>query len=249
MTHDTPQSILALPEDASAPDAYRVLGLTVYESDREKISFAIETTFAKLKAEKGSANTKAWETAVGWVKNAQAILIDASKKAAYDRKLANTGVAAQPPVADPLAGLLPGAMRPQVSPNNPLAKTGFPQTGFGETAKTQVINSLANASPAGFGLPTSATQAASTQQATSDAMQVPRVKRSSGSQRRRGLPWLMIFLSTFCAIAIISIGGLLYLLTRRGGTPIVINAGGGIYDPNNMTGQVISRPGEGWTRR
>ena len=88
MKHTTPQSLLSLPPEMQIPEAYRVLGLAAFESDKAKIKAAAEAILVRLKDAKETADKAAWEKSIVWVKNAQAILGDSGKKAAYDRKLA-----------------------------------------------------------------------------------------------------------------------------------------------------------------
>ncbi len=235
MTHQTPQSILSLPPGTSSPEAYRVLGLSVFEADRAKIKVAIESTFARLKDAKGNSESSAWETAVQWAKNAQVVLGDASKKAAYDRKLAAEH-AARPPVFDPLAGVLPDAVNSGAA-HPEAAKPAAFHPGQGARSTPPTFDPLGGALPSLAGptyVPASPVEAT-----------IPVVRNRTSGKRRSRVPWLPIFLSLFCLGAIAGLGGLVLVLQRT--DPIVINTSGGpligsAADPDG-DGRVVGPPG------
>ena len=243
MKHTTPQSLLSLPPEMQIPEAYRVLGLAAFESDKAKIKAAAEAILVRLKDAKETADKAAWEKSIVWVKNAQAILGDSGKKAAYDRKLAADS-AAKPPATDPLSGMLPGAGAPttgrvQTPAIPPPFRPG--QVPRPAAPAVPVYDPLAGALPTGAvrGTPAGAV----TSQPLETAPSVPVFRGRSSTKRRRGLPWIPILLSLFCVIAIAALGGIVWLVQT--GNPIVINTSGGplITSPDG-SGQVVGQPME-----
>jgi hypothetical protein len=235
-TNRTPQSILSLPPETKSPEAYRVLGLAVFEADRVKIKLAAERTFARLKDVKSSSDAAAWETANQWTKNAYAILGDPSKKAAYDRKLAAEN-ASKPPVVDPLAGVLPGApTRPTFHPGNaPQISSSIVDPLAGTLPNSLGVGNLAQSPPGPPGANILTAEVA-----------IPSVGHRRSTIHRRRFPWGAIFLSLFCLVMIAGLGGLLYLVQR--GNPIVINTSGrplvGSADDPDGDGQMVAPPGK-----
>jgi hypothetical protein len=228
MTYNTPQSLLALPPNVKAPDAYRVLGLPSLEADRARIKAAIEAKLVRLADTKSQADPAAWAQASQWVKNAQAILSDASKKAAYDRKLAAENPGASAPVVDPLAGMLPTPARKPAAPaSDPMADflpQGPPSL---RTARMGQAESMV-----------------AVEEAPSEApVAVPMVRRRPVSTKRR-MPWVPIILTVFCLAAIGGLGGLAYLMLQGKGGTIVINPNGGTVLASGEGGaRMISAPG------
>ncbi|MGV3485843.1 MAG: hypothetical protein ACO1RT_15605 [Planctomycetaceae bacterium] len=235
MTHQTPHSLLSLPPDMASPEAYLVLGLPQAEPDRDRIKAAADYTMARLHAAKATADPEAWATAAQWVKSAYAILGDASKKAAYDRKLASESTPA-PPAVDPLAGLLPGT-------------SGGPAFHPGHVSRSPSVAPVPSGAPLApsaavfhpaMGEPHPAAGFAS-QTAT---VQVPVVKGRSSIKRRRGLPWVPILLSLFSLATIAGLGAVIYVVQNS--DPIVVNTSGGpligsMVDPDG-DGRAVSPP-------
>ena len=225
MTYNTPQSLLAIPPNIKAPDAYRVLGLPTLEADRERIRTAINAKLTRLADTKSQADPVAWAQASQWVQNAQAILLDSGKKAAYDRKLGAENPQAAVPVADPLAGVLPTPPRkpaPAVDPMADFLPSGPPSVGprpsLGEYGQTS--------------------------QTAADPVGVPLVRRKTVTAKRR-MPWVPIILTVFCLAAIGGLGGLAVLMLQGNGGTIVINPNGGTVLASGEGGaRMISSPGK-----
>lgn len=205
-----------------------MLGLKALEADRTRIKAAADATFTRLNTAKSEADKEAWETAVLWAKNAYAILSDASKKAAYDRKLAND-TATEKPATDPLAGLLPGSgQQPAVHSTHP------PPLHSDPLQRALPAGTVAAGPPfpaAGFPAP-------------ADPIQVPVVKGHSPVKRRRGLPWVPIFLSLFSLLTILGLGAVIYVVQTS--PTIVLNTSGGpligsAIDPNG-DGRAVAPP-------
>jgi len=225
MTYNTPQSLLSLSPNVANPDAYRVLGLPLFETDRVKIKAAADSKLARLNESRASADPAAWTAAVQMVKSAQAILGDVGKKAAYDRKLA----AENPPqstAADPLAGVLPISSANSAASAEPAID---PLQSF--LPKPAAVPPPLAASPTALASPaTVATASSLDASAAFDSpgvatlVRVPVVRRTSTASRKR-FPWVPVILSVFCLIALGSLFGVIYLL-QQGGGGIVIDPDG-----------------------
>ena len=230
MTTATPQSILSLPPETQPTDAYLILGLAAFESSRTKIKAAAEDAISRLNRARPSTDEGVWVIAAQWVKDAQSILSDASKKAAYDRKLTSR-MAAKAPAIDPLAGFLPGRVKQPAIPVSPVNNPGqvLVHTVPAVAAQTTPMQIPETASPT-FNMP-----------------QVPIGTGRSRSRPRRGMPWFSIFLSLFSLIAIGGLGGLLYLL-QRGDLPSIVISSGGVTVASSADtdgdGRAVATPGE-----
>lgn len=249
MNYKTPQSLLSLPPESQSPDAYRVLGLDSFESDRSVIKSAADAAVSKLRESKSTADEAAWTTAVQWVKTAYAILSDAGKKAAYDRKLMAESAKLQ--AFDPLAGMLPGNPGPASSPslnqpsrqpsevNRPLAPSidhalGSPpasSVGLVQPAASSITISSPPALPTAGNMPEIA---------------MPFVKPVPSRKRRRGIPWMMVFLCLFCVLMMGGLGAVLYTL-QNSDKQIVLNLGTGaaVFGvDSDGDGKAVVMPGE-----
>lgn len=229
MTTATPQSLLSLPPETQPTDAYIILGLAAFESNRAKIKAAAEDSASRLKSVRSTADESVWAIASQWVKDAYSILSDASKKAAYDRKLTDK-LAAKTPVADPLAGFLPGRVK----------QPGLPSGQVTNSASKPTTPTAPQPAPV---LPPEMLPV------TQNAPQIPipTVRLKPLSRPRRGMPWFSIFLSLFCLIAIGGLGGLLYVLLRGGLPSIVISSGGVTVAASADTdgdGRAVALPGD-----
>jgi len=230
MTTATPQSILSLPPETQPTDAYLILGLAAFESSRTKIKAAAEDAISRLNRARPSTDEGVWVIAAQWLKDAQSILSDASKKAAYDRKL-TARMAAKVPAIDPLAGFLPGRVKQPAPPPSPANNPRPVPIHTTPSAATQTTTRL---------LP----------ETTSPTFNLPQVPIGTGHSRsraRRGLPWFSIFLSLFSLIAIGGLGGLLYLL-QRGNLPSIVISSGGVTVAASADadgdGRAVALPGE-----
>jgi hypothetical protein len=226
MTYNTPQSLLSLSPNVANPDAYRVLGLPLFETDRVKIKAAADAKLSRLNDARATADPAAWAAAVQMVKSAHAILGDVGKKAAYDRKLA----AENPPqsnATDPLAGVLPVSAASSSAPApaiDPL-QSFLPKAAVAPPTPP-VASPVAVAPPDLATVPVSA------------PIRVPVVRRTSTASRKR-FPWVPVILSVFCLIALGGLFGVIYMFQQ--------GSGGIVIDPDgNMT--LASAEGRGGAR-
>lgn len=242
MTYNTPQSLLSLSPNVANPDAYRVLGLPLFETDRVKIKAAADSKLARLNESRASADPAAWTAAVQMVKSAQAILGDVGKKAAYDRKLA----AENPPqstAADPLAGVLPVSSVNSAAAASSAGPAIDPLQSFlpkpAAVPPPLAASPSAFASPAAIATPPSLDASPAFDSAgVASPVRVPVVRRASTASRKR-FPWVPVILSVFCLIALGGLFGVIYLFQQ--------GSGGIVIDPNgNMT--LASADGRGGAR-
>ncbi|TWT91822.1 hypothetical protein [Neorhodopirellula pilleata] len=108
------QELLGLPSDVTHPNAYQLFGLELGESDQATIEDAINRRIASLKQAKTTVGQETWKRAAAAVVAAQQTLKDPQAKAELD---ASFGIIHEPdgletptnppPMADPLASLLP----------------------------------------------------------------------------------------------------------------------------------------------
>ena len=239
MTYNTPQSLLSLSPNVANPDAYRVLGLPLFETDRVKIKAAADSKLSRLNESRASADPAAWTAAVQMVKSAQAILGDVGKKAAYDRKLAAENPP-QSPAADPLAGVLPVSSANSASAAQPAID---PLQSF--LPKPAAVPPPLATSPSAFASPTAVATApafdaspAYDSPGAAAPVRVPVVRRASTASRKR-FPWVPVILSVFCLIALGGLFGVIYMFQQGGG--------GIVLDPDgNMT--LASADGRGGAR-
>ena len=234
-SNTTPQSLLSLPPETQASDAYQILKLPNFESSRGKIKAAVDDAMSRLNQVRSTVDEGAWVIASQWVKNSYAILGDPGKKAAYDRKLAAEN-ATKSPTVDPLAGFLPGtAQKPAFHPGQ-ATTTGPPRKPNAPTIEPQLAISPSVGPPA---MPESSS--------TYNQTPAPLVSRRSRAKSRRGLPWISMFLILFCIIGLTGLGGVLYFLQKGDLPSVVINSQGvtvGTSGDKDGDGRVVGVPGE-----
>ncbi len=124
---------LAIPPSEQPPNYYRLLGTQLFESDREVIRDAAERQMAHVRTYQLGRFADVSQTLLNELGAARACLLDAARKAEYDRKLgkdlaaaralAPTAPAPPPPPEPP-----PVAARPQPAPAQaaPAARPGPP---------------------------------------------------------------------------------------------------------------------------
>jgi len=245
MNYKTPQSLLSLPPETQSPDAYRVLGLNSFESDRSAIQSAADAAVNKLRESKSNADETAWTTAVQWVKTAYAILSDAGKKAAYDRKLMAENAKLQ--TLDPLAGMLPGSTPgpPSSLSLQPGHANRLQAPSVDYSLGSPSVSSVGTAQPVASLVTTSSPPSPPTA-GNSPEMVMPFVKLVPAVKRRRGIPWLPVFLCFFCVLMMAGLGAILYAL-QTSNKQIVLNVGTGstVFGVgSDGDGKAVVLPGE-----
>lgn len=250
------QSLLAIPEDLTKPDAYQVFGLPAGESDPARIAAAIKATIIRLNRVKEAADPAAWRQAAAWVKAARTELAESARRPPAATETAVNGAAAAvapaEPVFDPLAGVLPGTTAPQ-----PPAAAA-PTFHAGSARLTAGADQLppppppppqVAATPAGqrpevrpaAAAPVVAASAALGPDDAAPSIAAPVVvaPRPTGRKRRgsrRGSPWASIAVVAFAIGCIGIVVVLIYVLNQNEGKLVVS------LQPGGATNQDTPRP-------
>ena len=231
----TPQSLLSLPPETQASDAYQILKLPNFESSRGKIKAAVDDAMSRLNQVRSTVDEGVWAIASQWVKNSYAILGDPGKKAAYDRKLAAEN-ATKAPTVDPLAGFLPDTLQKPAFHPGQATTTGAPRKPTAPTMEPQPAFS-----------PSVGPAAMPESPSTYHQTPAPLVSRRSRAKSRRGLPWISMFLILFCILGLAGLGGVLYFLQKGDLPSVVINSQGvkvAASGDKDGDGRVVGVPGE-----
>ena len=191
--------LLPIPEGVKQPHAYQVFGLEAGASEDREIDVAIESTIARMKQHKETAEPKAWRTAARLVRQAESILRDPKKRSELDAQFGIVNLPAEPSGEsgkvpfDPLAGVLPDA--------DPLADAPSPESPESITVPptSAAIPTTPVASPATSSV--SARQVA----VASPGPEIVAVNRTTRHRRRRSNSGWFLGLMTLGLFAIIAI--------------------------------------------
>ena len=227
---------LGIPPAEQPPNDYRLLGITLYESDPEVIDGAADKQLAFLHGLANGEHSELAEKLSNDVSMARLRLLNPDKKAAYDQQLkteessaasANGLPAVQPPAGTPpTIPIAPNPAQPGGIWGQPIPGTGFPQNQTqpvpGAPGQPPYQNPVTAADPSAF-----QSQAyASSQQPSSPTGNVPPVATTPGptiktkissaktwaKKKRATAPWLFTILPgsiVLCAlIGLIAIGKL-----------------------------------------
>ena len=260
--------LLPIPDGVSQPHAYQVFGLVGGERDNQKVSDAMRSTYANLKAAKETTDPSLWKQAAKLAEAARKLLADPERRRELDARFGvNVGEPDSASVLDddPLAAVLPGAdplSGSLASVGSSPAILGTPPLGGLAGGNEPQIG---EASPIPLGTPplgtppgTSAATTATTNSSSPVSVAAPEMEVLEGtlvevpspqhgwspqkpSGRRRKKKAGAVLFGGFLLLMFGAIGGLLYFLTTGGNMQI------GETPPENgikVAPPMQERPGE-----
>lgn len=111
-TFDPYQKWLGIPADQQPPNAYRLLGIELFESDPDVIEHAADRQMTYLRTFQAGRHSAECQRLLNEVASARFSLLDAQQKSAIDRRI-RAQQAALPPRTLPAAGERPRHDRPE----------------------------------------------------------------------------------------------------------------------------------------
>ncbi|MHC4406045.1 MAG: hypothetical protein ACYTG0_40930 [Planctomycetota bacterium] len=102
---------LGSPPKDQPPNHYRLLGIEPFERDADIIAHAADRQMAYVRTFQGGEHAAVSQTLLNQIAAARVCLLDAEKKAAYDRKLEAELAQKKPLPAKPLLEAKPGGRR------------------------------------------------------------------------------------------------------------------------------------------
>jgi hypothetical protein len=109
---------LGIPPEEQPPNHYRLLGITLFERDRDVIQMAVDRQMMLLRTLRTGQNAKHSERILNEISVAKLCLLDAKKKVNYDAEL-REDLGIEGPPAEALSTVEPQQAEPQAAPKLP----------------------------------------------------------------------------------------------------------------------------------
>lgn len=136
---------LGIRPEHQPPDHYRLLGLELFESDREVIRTAAERQAAHIQSYRIGPHSDHSQRLLNEIAQAKVCLLDPTRRRGYDASLRAKITPPPAPVVPPHIQMLPPRLanisRPHVSANNPLRATVV-ETPVAIAIRTRSLSSL-----------------------------------------------------------------------------------------------------------
>ncbi len=139
---------LGIPPEDQPPHHYRLLGLTAFESDADVIAGAVDRQIRHVSLKQTGEWVESARKLLGELKLAETILLNSSRKAAYDQSLRAKLARSQPTAATPPVAVITQPIAPAAQPataNVPRSAAAQPVNA--EPIPVQSVNFLADLTP------------------------------------------------------------------------------------------------------